>query len=55
MALWKSPFASGDAWSTHTDHEPADCPKIVTLPGSPPNAATLSRTHWSVATWSRMP
>ena len=45
MALWNSPFARGDAWSTHTDHEPADWPKMVTLPGSPPNAATLSRTH----------
>ena len=55
MALWNSPFASGDAWSTQTDHEPADWPKMVTLPGSPPNAATLSRTHSRVAMWSRMP
>ena len=34
---------------------PADSPKIVTSSGSPPNAAMLSRTHSSAATWSRMP
>ena len=33
-------------------NDPADSPKIVTLPGSPPNAAILSFTHWSAATWS---
>ena len=32
--------------------EPADSPNIVTLPGSPPNAAISSRTHSSAATWS---
>ena len=34
--------------------EPADSPKTVTLPGSPPNAAISSRTHSSAATWSSM-
>ena len=38
-----------------TDVAPADSPKIVTLPGSPPNAAMLSRTQRSAATWSRRP
>ena len=34
---------------------PPDWPKMVTLPGSPPNAAMLSRTHSSAATISSMP
>ncbi len=34
---------------------PADSPMTVTLPGSPPNARMLSRTHSSAATWSRRP
>ena len=32
-----------------TEIAPADSPKIVTLPGSPPNAAMLSLTHSSAA------
>ena len=45
------------AWprSVPTLMPPADSPKIVTLPGSPPKPAMLSRTHSSAATWSRMP
>ena len=35
--------------------EPADCPKIVTLPGSPPNVAMLACTHFSAAIWSSRP
>lgn len=34
---------------------PEDCPHTVTLPGSPPNAAALSRTQRSAASWSRNP
>ena len=34
---------------------PADSPAMVTLDGSPPNAAMLSCTHCSAATWSSMP
>lgn len=34
---------------------PADSPNTVTGPGWPPNAAVLSRTHSSAATWSRSP
>ena len=49
MALWKSPAASGEAISALTANDPADSPKIVTLPGSPPNAAMLSFTHCSAA------
>ena len=30
---------------------PADSPKTVTLPGSPPNAAMFSVTHSRAATW----
>ena len=41
----KSPFALGVPMSVPTLMPPADSPKIVTLLGSPPNAAMLSRTH----------
>ena len=56
MARWNRPAGRRDAraaWPTLI--APADSPKIVTRSGSPPNAATLSRTHSSAATWSRMP
>jgi hypothetical protein len=43
----KSPFALGVPMSVPTLMPPADSPKIVTLLGSPPNAAMLSRTHSS--------
>ena len=47
IARWKSPFALGVPMSVPTLMPPADSPKIVTLLGSPPNAAMLSRTHSS--------
>ena len=50
IARWISPLASGDTTSALTANEPADSPKIVTLPGSPPKAAMLSCTHCSAAT-----
>ena len=34
---------------------PADCPAMVMLSGSPPNAAILSRTHSSALIWSSIP
>ena len=40
---------AGVASSVPTLMPPADSPKIVTFPGSPPNAAMLSRTHSSAA------
>ena len=49
MALWNRPLASGDAIRMLTENEPADSPKIVTLPGSPPNAAMFFFTHCSAA------
>jgi hypothetical protein len=53
--LWNSPLALGIASSVQTFAPPPDWPMIVTLPGSPPKAATLSRTHSSAATMSSMP
>ncbi len=38
IARWKSPAARGMASSAATDPPPADWPKTVTLPGSPPKA-----------------
>ena len=49
------PRARGMPSSVVTLMPPADSPKIVTLAGSPPNAAMLSRTHSSAATWSSSP
>ncbi len=49
MARAKSPVASGERIRLATEMAPADCPKIVTWLGSPPNAAMLFRTHWSAA------
>jgi hypothetical protein len=53
--LVNNPFAAGIPISVVTFPPPPDCPKIVTLPGSPPNAATLSRTHSSDCTRSSIP
>jgi len=50
IALCTSCRVSGEAMSALTDSDPADSPLMVTLPGSPPNAATLRVTHWSAAT-----
>ena len=54
-ARWNSPAADGMASSVLTLAPPPDSPKIVTLPGSPPKRAMLSRTHSSDATRSSMP
>ena len=50
-----SPSAAGTVSSVVTEFAPDDSPKSVTLPGSPPNARMLRRTHSSAATWSRRP
>ena len=55
MALWNSPLADGMLSSVPTFPPPPDSPKMVTLPGSPPNSAMLSLTHCSAATTSSMP
>ena len=47
IALWKRPAASGETIKALTFVEPADCPMIVTLPGSPPKFATLCWTNFS--------
>ena len=52
IARWNSPFAAGNADSIAVFPPPPDCPKIVTVRGSPPNRATLSRTHSRAATRS---
>ena len=46
---------AADAISALTEIDPADSPAIVTFAGSPPNAAMLSLTHCSAATWSSIP
>ena len=55
MARWNRPGREATPSSVPTLMPPADSPKIVTLPGSPPKAAMLSRTHAGRPTWSRMP
>src|SRR6185437_11212253 len=45
IACLNKPFERGDAINALTDIDPADSPKIVTLAGSPPNAAIFLRTH----------
>ena len=47
------PLAAGTASRVATACAPALSPKIVTLSGSPPNTAMLSRTHRSAITRSR--
>ena len=47
--------ADGIAISVATFMPPPDCPKIVTLSGSPPKPAIMSRTHASAMRMSRMP
>ena len=41
----RGPRASGVCSMRTTLPPPPDCPKIITLPGSPPKLAMLSRTH----------
>ena len=50
-----SPLVSGEANNIPTECAPADSPKMVTRPGSPPNAAMFCLTHLSAATWSISP
>ena len=50
-----APRRAGIASSTPMLIAPADSPKTVTLPGSPPKAEMFSRTHSSAATWSSSP
>jgi hypothetical protein len=45
----------GDAIRNVVLLDPADCPKMVTLPGSPPKAAMFCFTHCSAAIWSSRP
>ena len=53
---WNSPWpCAGAASSVDTFPPPPDWPKIMTLPGSPAEAAMLSFTHCSAATRSAIP
>ena len=45
IARWKRPFATGEPTRPPTMAAPADSPKIVTLFGSPPNAAMFALTQ----------
>ena len=49
IARWKSPALPGETRCNPTGCRLADVPASVTLPGSPPNCAMLSRTHRSAA------
>jgi hypothetical protein len=49
IARWNSPLARGIDSSVATLMAPADSPKTVTLPGSPPKAPMFSCTHSSAA------
>ena len=53
IAWWKRPFADGTASRVATACAPALSPKMVTLPGFPPNAAMFSLTQPSAITRSR--
>ena len=55
IAPSKRPFASGDAHSMLTAIPPADSPKMVTLLGSPPNAAMFFLIHCKPAIMSSSP
>jgi hypothetical protein len=61
MAPWKSDSpltvvnSSGIARIPAIEQPPDDCPKIVTLFGSPPNAEMLVRTHFRDSITSRCP
>src|ERR1035441_4524941 len=45
IACLNKPLARGEAICALTDMEPADSPKMVTLPGSPPKATMFLCTH----------
>src|SRR6185312_6301506 len=55
MALWNSPLADGAFIRQVTLPPPPDCPKMVTLSGSPPNWAMFCFTHCKAATKSSKP
>src|ERR1700683_45117 len=55
IPLWNNPLADGMADKALTFAPPPDCPKMVTLLGSPPNWAMLSFTQCSAWTMSSMP
>ena len=55
ITRWNNPAASGESISVLQSTPPADSPKIVTFPGSPPNPATLACTHFNAAIWSSKP
>ena len=55
IALWNRPLADGMAISVETFAPPPDWPKMVTLVGSPPKAAMLSRTHSSAGHQVELP
>ena len=55
IALLNNPAVRGEDSNSVTLMAPADSPKMVTLPGSPPNASMLRCTHSSAATWSSRP
>ncbi len=52
---WNSPLARGEADSMLTAKPPAEWPRMVTLPGSPPNLEILACTHFRPAIWSSRP
>ena len=54
MARWKRPRDAGAARCQHTLIAPADSPKSVIAPGSPPKARALSRAQRSASRWSRV-
>ncbi len=55
IALWNRPRALGDSIRKFTAMPPADSPKMVTLPGSPPKPAMLAFTHFRAAIMSMTP
>src|SRR5260370_1226139 len=55
MACWNSLVAVGRPSRVAMLMAPADSPKTVTLPESPPKASMFSLIHCRAATWSRMP
>ena len=55
MARWKRAGASGVAMRWAIASPPADCPKAVTLAGSPPNAPMLRCTQRKASSWSSSP
>ena len=54
-ALWYSPSAAGVCSRVVILAPPPDWPNTVTLSGSPPKAATFSRSHCSAAMMSDPP